>query len=189
MYLIFDTETNGLPKSYKSSIWDKENWPRIIQLSWLLLDTDFNPISSANDFIYPDGWEIPAEEFWIKNNFTTEKNKLIGIPIKEAIDKMQIAINNSSVLIAHNMEFDFKILQCELIRIGETHCFKHPAICTMRSTTDILQLPGPYGFKWPKLEELYFWLFLEQMEGAHDSMNDVAATAKCFAELRKRSLI
>ena len=37
--------------------------------------------------------------------------------------------------------------------------FERPGLCTMKTTTDLLRLPGPYGFKWPKLDELHAFLF------------------------------
>ena len=38
MYLIFDTETTGLPKSWNAPITDTDNWPRCIQIAWQLHD-------------------------------------------------------------------------------------------------------------------------------------------------------
>ena len=36
MFLIFDTETTGLPKRWDAPISDTNNWPRIVQLAWQL---------------------------------------------------------------------------------------------------------------------------------------------------------
>ena len=36
--IIFDTETTGLPKDYKGSIYDSDNWPYIVQLSWIIVE-------------------------------------------------------------------------------------------------------------------------------------------------------
>jgi hypothetical protein len=36
MYLFFDTETTGLPKSWKAPVTDVNNWPRLVQLAFLL---------------------------------------------------------------------------------------------------------------------------------------------------------
>ena len=38
MYLIFDTETTGLPKRWKAPITDSDNWPRCVQIAWQLHD-------------------------------------------------------------------------------------------------------------------------------------------------------
>ena len=39
MYLFFDTETTGLPKNWKAPVTDLNNWPRLVQLAYLLYDT------------------------------------------------------------------------------------------------------------------------------------------------------
>ena len=36
MFLIFDTETTGLPRNFKEPISDVDNWPMVIQLAWQL---------------------------------------------------------------------------------------------------------------------------------------------------------
>ena len=40
MFLIFDTETTGLPKKWNAPISDSANWPRCIQLAWQLHDNN-----------------------------------------------------------------------------------------------------------------------------------------------------
>ncbi len=55
----------------------------------------------------------------------------------------------------------------------------------MKSSVQYCKLPGNYGFKWPKLEELYNICFQEKLENAHDAMVDVRATFRCFDKLEK----
>ena len=43
--------------------------------------------------------------------------------------------------------------------------------------------------KWPKLEELHIKLFGCNFEGAHDALDDVRATAKCFFELKRLGMV
>ena len=50
MYLFFDTETTGLPRNWKAPVTDLNNWPRMIQIAWILCDNKGNRIES-NDFI------------------------------------------------------------------------------------------------------------------------------------------
>ena len=38
MYLIFDTETTGLPLNWKAPLTDFNNWPRMVQLAWQIHD-------------------------------------------------------------------------------------------------------------------------------------------------------
>ena len=59
----------------------------------------------------------------------------------------------------------------------------------MHSTTDFCAIEGYYGHKWPKLEELYFKLFGSNFDNAHSAIADIEATAKCFWELKSRSIL
>ena len=38
MYLIFDTETTGLPQNFNAPLSDSENWPRMVQIAWQMHD-------------------------------------------------------------------------------------------------------------------------------------------------------
>ena len=38
MYLIFDTETTGLPKRWDAPLNDLDNWPRCVQVAWQIHD-------------------------------------------------------------------------------------------------------------------------------------------------------
>jgi DNA polymerase III epsilon subunit-like protein len=60
-YLFFDTETTGLPKNWKSPANDVYNWPRLIQLAYLLYDDKGNVVSSGNHIIKPDRFTIPID--------------------------------------------------------------------------------------------------------------------------------
>lgn len=191
MYLFFDTETTGVPKNYKASPMEVDNWPRVIQLAFAAFDENGELITSNCDLILPDGWEIPNEKFWIDNGFSTEKSKANGIRIETSLDFFINLMQESEYLIAHNLNFDMPIVQAEMVRAGMKSEKKLKKFCTMLSTTDICQIPhaNGRGFKWPKLEELHAYLFHSNFEGAHDALNDVLATAKCFFELKKRQLI
>jgi len=61
MFLIFDTETTGLPKNWKAPITDTSNWPRCIQIAWQLHDKYGNLKENKSFIIKPDGFDIPYE--------------------------------------------------------------------------------------------------------------------------------
>ena len=46
-----------------------------------------------------------------------------------------------------------------------------------------------YGYKYPKLNELYCKLFHRNFENAHNAFSDVLATIECFKELKKKGVI
>lgn len=206
MHLFFDTETTGTPKNYKASAKEVDNWPRIIQFAWAQFDVQGNLLKTSCDLITPDGWEIPdikffiaqgfswaesaeKEKFWRHNGFSTTKSFHQGLPIKEVLEKFIGVLEESNILIAHNMSFDLPVTQAEMIRAEVRSNKKILKYCTMRTSVDVCKIPGPYGFKWPKLEELHQHLFKTGFDGAHDALNDVLACAKCYFELKNLELM
>lgn len=188
--VFFDTETTGLPKNWKGSITDTSNWPRIIQLAWCVCNAETGEVLSDREYlIRPDGWEIPKEKFWIDNGFSTEENARLGVDMAFAIQEISKDLINCSLLVAHNMDYDYPVTVCEFLRYDINLGKKLNKFCTMKSTTSLLMLPGPYGFKFPKLQELHRWLFDEDFENAHQASADKEICRKCFFELRKRNLI
>ena len=94
------------------------------------------------------------------------------------------------MLVAHNMNFDEKIVGAEFLRIGMHNPIPEKRkICTMETSTNFCTLSGPYGYKWPKLAELHEKLFHTGFEEAHNAANDINATAKCFWELNRLAII
>lgn len=91
-------------------------------------------------------------------------------------------------LIAHNIDFDLLFVDHLMQRAHKewNGLYKKPKFCTMKESTNLCQLPGRFGkFKWPKLTELYKFLFEEEMENAHDALADVRATRKCYYRLKE----
>lgn len=187
--LFFDTETNGKPKDYRGSYTDVDNWPRVIQLAWLLSDEKGNILRSYNNLIKPDGWEIPKETFWIENGYSTEENAEKGVPIAEAIVPFMEAKHEADGLVAHNIRFDHPIMWAEIIRMGLTPRSGMAKLCTMQSSTGHVGLKLNGRPKWPTLQELHHHLFKKEFDGAHDAMADVKACMDCFFELVDRGIL
>lgn len=187
--LFFDVETTGIPKNWKAPVTDIENWPRIVQIAWSIYDTKGQEFETKSFIIKPEGFAIPKESSKI-HGITTERALNEGVQLQQILSELSERIRNSDMLIAHNISFDSKVLGAEFLRNGiENWIAKKRLICTMESTTNILQIPGSYGYKWPKLQELYFFLFKNNFSEAHNAKADIIATAECFWELKERKLI
>lgn len=52
-YLFFDTETTGLPRDYNAPSSDTDNWPRMVQLSWIMADGKGAEVATGNYIIRP----------------------------------------------------------------------------------------------------------------------------------------
>ena len=190
MFLIFDTETTGLPKSDNAPIEQLDNWPRVVQIAWQLHDKTGKLVEVENLVIRPDGYEIPYSAEKV-HGISTELAMETGIPVAEALEKFAGAINRSSYIIGHNVQFDLKITAAEFLRAKiENKLLTTPSVCTMELTREFCKLPGRGNrYKSPKLEELYTILFSESFAEAHNASADVNATARTFFELYRRRVI
>ncbi len=190
-FLFFDCETNGLPKNYSASYTDLDNWPRVTQLAWAVADKDGSVISQEAHIIQPAGWEILKTKFFIENGHSTERSIELGVPIDNVLEMFMTDTYVSHTLIAHNLNFDIKIVASEIIRSGRTPKSGMNKICTMLSTTNYCKIPKATGrgYKWPKLIELHRILFNTDFDGAHDALADVLAMKDCFFELVRRGVI
>jgi DNA polymerase III subunit epsilon len=189
MYLFFDTETTGLPKNWKAPVTDTKNWPRITQLAWQVYDDTGKLVRERCELIKPDGWTIPDEKFFRDNNMSTERCEKEGVDLLPLLKSFIEQAGSADYLIAHNMSFDEKIIECEMVRAKLEYIDKPNKLCTMKESTDYCKIYKWGKYKWPTLSELHVKLFKEDFDGAHDALADVKACAKSFFELKKRKVM
>ena len=187
--LFFDTETTGLPQNWKAPLSNFNNWPRLVQLAYLIYDFDGKLIGEGNHIIKPEGFIIPYEAEKV-HGISTEKALKQGEELEFVMDLFYTHIKNAEVLVAHNMSYDEKIMGCEILRTGRNNIIQDKKkICTMETSTEYCSIPGHYGFKWPKLSELHYKLFSKPCVETHNAAVDIKYTADCFWELKKRAII
>ncbi|PIV57874.1 MAG: 3'-5' exonuclease [Bacteroidetes bacterium CG02_land_8_20_14_3_00_31_25] len=189
MYLFFDTETTGVPRNYKASVEDSNNWPRMVQIAWLVYNSDKIKVDEQQFIIKPEGYIIPKEVSKL-HGITTERAISEGKDLQFVLNLFNTQIEESQFIIAHNISFDEKIVGAEFFRKKiNSKLFNKPRLCTMHASTNYCKIPGNYGYKWPKLSELHIKLFGKDFEDAHNAAADIEATAKCFWKLRELKLI
>ena len=192
MYLIFDTETTGLPKKWNAPITDSDNWPRCVQLAWQLHDSKGALISDHSYLIKPENFNIPFESEQI-HGISTELANKIGVDLDEVLNKFISDLSSAGFIIGHNVKFDLNIIGAELFRINsDVNLLEKDILDTCTElTANICKLPGGRGgkFKFPTLIELYSFLFDESFSEAHNASADVEATARAFFELVRIGII
>lgn len=184
MYLFFDVSANGKPKSWKGSMNDPFNWPRMIHLSWLMYNEERELIASSDDIIKPEGFEIPVE-IEQKAQVTYEEAKESGVPMKEALLRFKEVLEKAEYVIAHNMKFNESVVTCEFYRKNISHvltaCEKY---CLMQEAAWYCKLPSKTGgYKWPTLQEIHAKVFNSRYSNANNALGDVSACVVCFFAL------
>ena len=193
-YLLFDTECNGLPQFYDMDVRMTNNWPNVIQLAWIVADEQGNILKRKSHIITPEGFEI-NDNVAALTGITTSRAMREGIELTTALSDFMSDVNNAQLLIGHNIDFDMKVVGCELYRNGMDYesLLSKKTLCTMKRSTYFCAIPNPRGkfndYKWPKLEELYRKLFNRPLTNAHDALADITATKECYFELRRLGVI
>lgn len=191
MKVFLDTETTGKPKNFNAPVSDVDNWPRLVQLGYVVYSNDNYLVDEAEYIVYPEGFSIPEEASNI-HGVTQEIAIQKGVPVRQVLDNLYAWLLQCDAVVGHNTPFDVGVLGAEYFREykGSNPFDGIKIVDTMRSGTDFCQLPGGYGkYKWPKLSELYQKLFGEEMGAAHTALQDIKNTAKCYQAMVERGII
>ncbi len=186
MYLIFDTETTGLPKRWNAPITDTDNWPRCIQIAWQLHDEWGNLIEACDYLVKPNGFDIPYDAERI-HGISTALAEELGKDLEFVLEEFNSALKKSKFVVGQNVGFDINIMGCEFHRNDFDSPLSEMSVldtCT-EITANLCQIPGGKGgrFKLPTLTELHEHLFGSGFGEAHNATADVEATTRCFLEL------
>jgi DNA polymerase III epsilon subunit-like protein len=205
-FLVFDTETTGLPLRFKDtpSPTNLHAWPNIVQLSYVIYDTEKKELTKLVDSIIKllPHISIPEEAVnihGITRTISTEK----GLPISDILYPLIEDMMCVDLIVAHNLEFDKKMILAELFRCLKTDVYNSNIkryidylsiggirqYCTMLESIQLCnivtvsQRSKTQYLKYPTLSELYDTLFEYKPCNLHNSINDVVITLRCFYKL------
>ena len=192
--LVFDTETTGLPTNKYESVKPKwyKCWGYIVQISWILYDTERNRSVEMADHIIKINEDIDLPESSIKiHGITREDMEIYGEPFREILPKFINVLNNCDCIVGHNISFDINMVRAEMMRRGCVDYFtmiNKPFHCTMKSNIDYCKIQvtsytGRKYFKFPKLMELHKKIYGYIPENLHNSLVDVIVCLRCYLKL------
>lgn len=205
LILAFDTETSGLWPKHSNQ--DINAYPFIVQLSFIVYNKKQQSIVYEFNSYIKQNAEIDYESTAFKINKITEEMCNNGMSITNAIAEFHKYYLLCGSVIAHNLEFDKKMLQLEILRnnhvlekqVEGVHVlfndvfndiFNIKTYCTMYMGKNItnITMTGKDGRQWkksPKLIELYKKLFNDDTpQNLHDSKVDTLLCLKCFAKMK-----
>lgn len=163
-YLIFDTETTGLPLHPRVDI---NKQPKIIEFAGIIAGEGGEEISSHQWLIDP---EEKLEEKITKITGITDED-LEGKPkFRDVEPDITKLFKGVDCAIAHNMPFDSSMINFEYKRLGLENpiTMLSGSICTVQEHAEI------WGYR-PKLTQLYEHYTGEPLKQTHRALDDVRA--------------
>ena len=137
-YLYLDTETTGFIAKGKPL--DAKEQPRVVQFAAILADEKGNEFNSCSLVIDPEDIVIPDVVAKI-HGITTEFAKAYGVSLKFVFELWESLVAKADAIVAHNSDFDVTMMQISSYQAG-SHPIELPKqICTMRGSTQIVNLP------------------------------------------------
>ncbi len=194
LILVFDTETSGLPLNINNSELDSEKWPYILQLAYILYDTNENKIIDKFDSLIKIDININIHPKSIEiHQITQDKLQLNGININLVLNKFNNVLKLADRIVGHNLIFDKKMILVESKRNNISINFIKDKIhisqyCTMLNTVNICKIQklnskNKIFYKYPKLNELILLLFNEECINLHNALIDVVYTLRAYCKI------
>jgi DNA polymerase III epsilon subunit-like protein len=206
-FLVFDTETTGLPKSKFISPSTLPEWPHIVQFSYLIYDSSLNDIIETKDYVIklPENISISEESTKI-HGITNEMSEYAGITINEVLNEFFNYLRGVDKIIGHNIEFDINMIKVALLRLINSNYLTKEQLkiykydlyyltnyknisCTLKESIEFCNIQtldknGKPYLKYPKLIELHEKLFNKSPINLHNSFNDILVTLRCYMKLK-----
>ena len=185
MYLVFDSSANGRPRSYKAPHDDTFNWPRLIHLSWIILDKDLKPIEDYDCVIKPEGFKI-TDKALKSHHIDQEKVDASENLLMDVLKRFKESIDKCEYVFAHNLAYNEGIIGAEYYRNKmSSPLIGADSYCLMHEATYYCKLKGKRGYKWPTLQEMHGRIFEQGYTPANHARADVIAASRCFIYLKK----
>jgi DNA polymerase III epsilon subunit-like protein len=178
LIFLFDLETDGLIVGNK--------YPNVVQVSWMIMDID--GIVHKKQTLFINGLFDEKSEAFKINNLNPDFIKKIGKSPNEVYNILINDLKYCKTIVAHNIDFDYKILLNEFDRWNIFNLPKEvKTLCTMKWYHNKLLKEDKYA-KFPKLTELYEYLFEHKIKQLHNANSDVIILSKCFKEMLFREV-
>lgn len=186
MYLIFDCSSIANPMSYKAPFSDLTNWPRMIHLSWILLDNDLKPMEDFDCVVKNSSFAVD-ETIMTRCKLDAEDIERKGVELENILIKFNESVEKCTYIFSHNLNFNESILAAEYLRNTlDAKFLRKEKYCLMQEGTYYCKIPSRAGgYKWPTLTELHASCFTKTYTPANNARADVIAATRCFIKLMR----
>lgn len=207
--LLFDTETNGLPKNRFAPPSQTDAYPAVLQISWAIytLTADSMVLIDQVDKSLRLAPEISWNTGAAAIHGISEAKARVGEYPAKAFLEFREALHHVDYVICHNMEFDKPVVRAAAyaasLTVGESdakllrNLWPLPSVkefCTMNSMRAFVGVPSApeakHPFKAPRLNELYTKLYghVYDLSGTGNSLHSARSDTHCLAQCLLRLL-
>jgi len=182
--MIIDTETSGLPMTkgfcqfYNPQYTKYYEGSRMIELGYIICDNEGNIIKQYNNLVIPNGYEITNTHI----HGITNEDALKGLQLIDVLNDLKTDLANVDTIIAHNAQFDINIILSECYRLKHkdliTLVKNKNIVCTMQKGKLFMD-----RMKFPKLIELYKFIFKREFKQEHRALSDATACMECYFQM------
>lgn len=111
--IFFDTETTGLLSPNDIPTYEYYEWPRLVQLAWILTDQTGSVIRQKSKIVKPLDFVIPSEATAL-HGITNERALREGRPLREILDDFITDLSCAEQIVGHYIVFDEKVIESEI---------------------------------------------------------------------------
>ena len=180
--MIIDTETTGLPEKNGSSFFSPDNLDkyknsRMVEIAYIIIN-EGKVCKTVQHIIKYDGINIKNSDIHgITTNFAVQN----GTDIINVLKTLETDLEKVDRLVAHNIDFDLKILLSESYRYSIDSLVRKlkslELFCTCETATTKLNLQ-----KYPKLSQLCK-IYNISNYAEHTALGDCIACLQCYMQL------
>jgi DNA polymerase III epsilon subunit-like protein len=171
---IYDCETTGL---VKNSLVPLRHQPKVIEFFGHIVNDETGEVLEETEFFCDPG--EPLEPVITRITGIKDEDLKGKLPFRSHCDRIYDQMERCEAAVAHNLSFDWALVQCEFDRCDRPLLWPPRLICTVEQTEHLK------GHRL-SLSALHEDLFGEPFKGAHRARHDVMALTRCYLELRKR---
>lgn len=196
-FLIFDTETNGLPTQRVSDFNHIKigKQPELLELGYQTHRADGSFIERKEFLVKPTGFQITEESRAI-HGISQEYAERHGKPLRDVLLNFKKDFEATDYAIGQGVTFDAIVLGASYLKTGIPIDWGFPEGTTEKRVSlspKFLTTKHTIVRKWWRartkknlaLKYIYHYFSNKQLEGAHSASVDAAATAYVFFKLLK----
>jgi DNA polymerase III epsilon subunit-like protein len=186
--LFFDLETSGLPIRKKGQMYPPNQLKyydncRMIEIAYIIYNNDGSIFKEVSNIIKPTTFNITNDKF---HGITHQHALNTGITIEDMLKILISDLNYVDTIISHNIDFDYNILISECHRIDNNEIIDNLKLknqfCTLKEGKKRMHVS-----KYPKLTELYKFLFKTEIKQDHRALEDSRICADCYFKLFEKN--